>query len=182
MAKKLLGCTLYTLIDGLLTGGMIVETEGYAGETDKACHAHGGKRTKRTEAMYLPGGFSYVYLCYGLHHLLNVVTGKKGVPHAVLIRAIEPLYGLSTILERRKMTKMERKLTAGPAMLTQALGITQKENQISFQSETLWIEEKTKEPKEIISSPRIGVAYAEEDALLPYRFRIKDSKWTSLAN
>lgn len=132
--------------------------------------------------MYLSGGVAYVYLCYGIHHLFNVVTNREGTPHAILVRALEPTHGIEEMLRRRKMDKVERKLTAGPAMLTQALDINLKDNKTWLNSSSIWIEDRKEKPGEILASPRVGVTYAKEDALLPYRFRIKDSKWTSLAN
>lgn len=166
VAQNLLGKLLLTRIDGVLTGGYITETEAYAGVTDKASHAYNGRRTQRTEVMYRQGGVAYVYLCYGMHALLNVVTGEKDVPHAVLIRALEPTFGLEAIQERRKHKKP---LTKGPGTLTQALGVSLKENGVSLQSDSLWIEEGIK-IHSIEATPRIGIDYAKEDASLPYRF------------
>ena len=123
IARELLGKILVTEF-GVRTSGIIVETEAYAGITDKASHAYGGRRTGRTEVMYSPGGTAYVYLCYGIHHLFNVVTNIEGIPHAVLIRAIEPVEGIETMLERRGKTKLSPSLTAGPGALSQALGIS----------------------------------------------------------
>lgn len=168
LGQKLLGKRLFSRIDGVLTGGIIVETESYAGINDRASHAFNDRRTKRTEPMYKQGGISYVYLCYGMHALLNVVTGEKDLPHAVLIRAILPEVGIETMQKRRNQTSLKN-LASGPAKLTQALGITLKHNTLPLQSDLLWIEEGI-----FISSiekgPRIGVEYAKEDALLPYRF------------
>ena len=161
--KRFLGKLLLTKIDGVLTGGYITETEAYAGVVDKASHAYAGRRTKRTDVMYAPGGVTYVYLCYGIHSLLNIVTGDKDIPHAVLIRAIKPCIGTEIIQERRKHTYP---LASGPGTLTQALGITRKENGLSLLSERLWLEEGTT-VSSIKVSPRIGIDYAEEDASLP---------------
>lgn len=135
------------------------------------------RRTPRTEIMYSAGGVSYVYLCYGIHHLLNIVTHGKDTPHAVLIRAIEPKTGIDVMLQRRKKEKVERSLTAGPGTLTQAMGITLEHNGLSLDGSTLWIKESsiTISEKEIIASPRVGVAYAQEHALLPWRFRLASS-------
>ncbi len=168
VAKALLGKALYTCIDGRLTGGYIIETEGYAGATDRASHAYNNRRTKRTEIMYAAGGIAYVYLCYGIHHLLNVVTAEAGVPHAVLIRALKPTTGLNLMLQRRK----REPLTHGPGALTAALGITLKQNGQPLNSPTLWIEEGI-QVDTILATPRIGVDYAGPDALLPYRFIAK---------
>jgi len=183
LSRALLGKTLYSCIDGRLTGGTIVETEAYQGAEDKACHAYNMRRTPRTEIMYSNGGVSYVYLCYGIHYLLNIVTHCEGNPHAILIRAIEPKVGIDVMLERRKKEKVERSLTAGPGALTQAMGITLKHNGLSLNSSTLWIEENSISisEKDILASPRVGVSYAEEHALLPWRFRLAPSQWTSIA-
>ena len=181
LSKKLIGKHLLTQINGsIITGGEIVETEAYAGITDKASHAYNNRLTKRTKTMYEQGGVAYVYLCYGMHHLLNVVTNKQGIPHAVLIRAIKPLVGIDLMIKRRKKNKLDSTLTSGPGSLSQALGITKKQNGISFfSSKEIWIEDKKKTPeKNIISSPRVGVSYAEEDALLPWRFQKKDNPWS----
>lgn len=166
VAKNLLGKLLLTKIDGLLTGGFITETEAYAGVVDKASHAYAGRRTERTEIMYASGGITYVYLCYGIHSLLNIVTGEKGVPHAVLIRAIKPYIGTEIIQKRRKY---KTPLTSGPGTLTRALGITRKQNGLSLLSKEVWVE-KGISVSSIENTPRIGIDYAEEDASLPYRF------------
>lgn len=183
ISKELLGKVLHTHINGVHTSGIIVETEAYNGIIDKASHAYGGKRTARTETMYSHGGVSYIYLCYGIHHLFNVVTNVKDVPHAVLIRAIEPLEGIDTMLKRRQKTKLDTNLTSGPGSLTKALGITTEFNAASLDGDMIWISDNsiTIPDNEIIASPRIGVVYAKEDALLPYRFRIKENKWCSPA-
>lgn len=169
VARGLLGKKLFTCIDGVLTGGTIIETESYAGVMDRASHTYGGRRTKRTEILYSKGGVSYVYLCYGIHHLLNTVTGEDGVPNGVLIRAIEPTHGVETMLLRRKKKKMDKTLANGPGALTAALGITMDHYGLPLNGDTLWIEEGPA-PENILVGPRIGVDYAGEDAHLPYRF------------
>ncbi len=171
VAQLLLGKLLFTNVDGQITGGYISETESYAGVSDRASHAYNGRRTLRTEIMYAPGGVAYVYLCYGIHHLLNVITSKKDEPHAVLIRALVPVVGKEIMLQRRKRTP----LANGPGTLTQALGITMKQNGLSFQSDQLWIEEGI-QPESIAAGPRVGVGYAGPDAFLPYRFIAKFGK------
>jgi len=164
-----------------MTGGKIVETESYRGAEDRACHAYQNKKTKRTEVMFKQGGISYIYLCYGMHSLFNVVTAKEGIPHAILIRAIEPVFGISTMLHRRQFQFINVSLTNGPGSLAKALGISTMYNGTSLQGEVIWIGDVgisiTKE--EIISSPRVGVSYAKEDALLPWRFRLQGNPWTS---
>jgi len=180
VAQDLLGTVLVTQIGPKRCSGMIVETEAYAGITDRASHAWNGRRTKRTEIMYHSGGVVYVFLIYGIHALFNVVTGKQDVPHAVLIRAIEPTNGIKTMQKRRGIKTIKTNLTAGPGLLTQALGITTTHSGIDLQGEVIWIEDGEKiSADQIMSSPRIGVAYAGEDALLPRRYCIKDNLWVS---
>ena len=181
VAKQLLGKMLFTHIDGNLTGGIITETEAYDGVIDKACHAYGGRNTNRTATMYLAGGVTYVYLCYGIHHLLNVVSGVVGNPQAVLIRAIEPTEGVEVMLERRKMEKLAPRITAGPGALSQALGIDKKLNAKVLSDNEVWIEDGGREyvGDEIITTTRIGVAYAQEHALWPFRFYLKGNKYVS---
>jgi len=173
-AKDLLGKALVTHLDGIRTAGLITETEAYMGVKDRASHAFGGRRTARNEAMYAAGGVAYVYLCYGIHHLFNVVVWKKNIPHAVLVRAIHPLEGQEAMLLRRGVKKLT---TGGPGTLTQALGIRTAHNSEDLTGQRIWIEHLgVKVPnRHIISGPRIGVDYAGEDALLPYRFRIAPS-------
>lgn len=183
LGKELLGKFIFTKIgEAPITGGMIIETESYKGIEDKASHAYLGKRTNRNEMMYAEGGCAYIYLCYGMHALLNVVTNKKEIPHAVLIRAIMPTEGIDTMLERRNKAIHDKNLTSGPGTLTQALKISKELNGISLSSEVLWIEDKgvkiTK--KDIVCSKRIGIDYAEEHALLPWRFTIKETKLVNL--
>lgn len=172
LAKDMLGKVLVTKLNGKLTAGIITETEAYDGIEDKACHAYGGKRTPRTEVMYAQGGISYVYLCYGMHHLFNVVTGKKDIPQAVLIRAIQPLKGIEEILRRRNTTKLSSNLCVGPGKITKALGITTQHNAFDLTQGKIWLEDDSIQIKksQILSGPRIGVDYAGEDAKLPYRF------------
>ena len=180
ISKKLLGKVLVTNLSNHLTSGIIVETEAYAGIFDRASHAFNNKRTKRTEIMYKNGGIAYVYLCYGIHNLFNVITNVKDVPHAVLIRAIEPLEGIKEMYRRRKISKKYH-LTDGPGKLTQALGIDKNCNGKSLQSDTIWIQDTGIKflEKDILSSTRIGVDYAGKDAKLLYRFHVKDNKWVS---
>jgi DNA-3-methyladenine glycosylase len=183
LAEELLGKVLVTRIEGRLTSGMIVETEAYLGKSDKASHAYAGRRTGRTEVMYMPGGVAYVYLCYGIHHLFNVVTNTVDEPHAVLVRAVEPLAGLDAMLERRGMQAVQPSLCAGPGVLAKALGIHASHTGTRLWEGLIYIEDHgiTFQPGEIIRSPRVGVGYAKEDALLPYRFRVAGHPWTSPA-
>jgi len=181
VAKKLLGKILVTNINNTITSGIIVETEAYAGIDDKASHAYNNKRTQRTETMYEKGGVSYIYLCYGMYYLFNVVTNINNIPHAVLIRAVEPLDGINKMKKRRKIKGSKYNFTNGPGKLSIALGIDNSFNGESLLSDKIWIEDNGIKfsKKDILSSPRIGVDYAKEDIKLPYRFYIKDNKWIS---
>ncbi len=177
IARDLLGKVLVTEIDGQQCKGKIVEVEAYNGRTDKACHAYGGRRTKRTEIMYEPGGIAYVYLCYGVHHLFNVVTNQEGLADAVLIRALEPLEG--TELMKARIKSNNKYLSNGPGRLSKAMGITTSLNGIDLHENVLWIEEGKNEGFEIVETARVGIDYAEEDALLPWRYYIKGNEWVS---
>ena len=181
IAKELLGKVLYTYIDGRLAAGIITETEAYAGIADKASHAYNDRRTVRTEVMYAKGGTSYVYLCYGIHHLFNVVTNYKDAPHAILVRALEPVKGIDTMLRRVGKNKLNNTLTRGPGNLSKALGITTTHSGYSLRRKELFIADDGVEysRKEIISSPRIGVDYAGTHALWPYRFYVKGNVYVS---
>ena len=181
LSKSLLGKVLVTNLEKQITSGTIVETEAYFGVRDRASHAYSNKVTSRTRPMYMTGGICYIYLCYGIHYLFNVVTNLKKIPHAILIRAIEPLDGIDIMHNRRKINTKTYNLTNGPGKLSAALGINNKLNTVSLQSDKIWIQKskiKVKK-KDILSSPRIGVDYAGEDAKLPYRFYIKNNKWVS---
>jgi DNA-3-methyladenine glycosylase len=184
IAKDLLVKILVTQFDGIITSGRIVETEAYAGEIDRASHAFGGRRTKRTEVMFADAGKAYVYLCYGIHYLFNVVTNKKDVPHAVLIRAVEPLKGIDTMLERTNKKKLDFTLTKGPGNVSRALGISKHHTGSDLLDDEIFIaDDGFKLPKkDIISTPRIGVDYAGEDAKLLYRFIIQGNKYVSGKN
>lgn len=181
LAKDLLGKILFTEVDGEITAGTIVETEAYFGVVDKASHAYGGRRTDRTETLYSQGGVSYVYLCYGIHHLFNVVTSVEGEPHAVLIRAVEPLIGQEIMEIRRKMSSTKAAISSGPGSAAKALGIDRNFNKKDLTENEIWIEDHgiRYTPDEIIAGPRIGVAYAQEDALLPWRFYVKGNQYVS---
>ncbi len=179
IAQDLIGKYLVTNIEGIITVGKIVETEAYCGRNDKACHAF-LKRTKRTEIMYARGGHAYVYLCYGIHHLLNVVTNKEGLADAVLIRAVEPVINVDGMRDRRGVEITGKRLTAGPGMLSQAMGITTRLNGMDLLGDILWIGQQNSQAQvDIVSDVRIGIAYAEEDALLPWRFYEKDNRFVS---
>ena len=182
IAKELLGKILMTKWDAIETSGRIVEVEAYNGIIDKASHASGGRRTQRNEVMYGNGGVAYVYLCYGIHHLFNVVTNEQETPHAILIRALEPLKGIDTMLKRTNKKQLDHTLTRGPGNVSKALGISFKiHSGHSLLSKDLFIAEDNfiLNKKEVASSPRIGVDYAGDDASLPYRFYIKGNPFVS---
>lgn len=181
IAKELLGKLLITRFDGIETSGRIVETEAYYGAIDRASHAYGGRRTKRNEIMYAEGGVAYVYLCYGIHHLFNVVTHGKEKPHAVLIRAAEPVKGIEMMLLRTGKKKPDRTLTRGPGNVSKALGIHNSHSGYSLVGKEISIADDgfRLNKKLITTSPRIGVDYAGEDALLPYRFFVKGNPYVT---
>ena len=181
IARELLGKIIVTFFDNLLTAARITETEAYNGVVDKASHAYNNRRTKRTEIMYAKGGAAYVYLCYGIHHLFNIVTNLKDIPHAVLIRAAEPITGVDAMLQRTHKKKPDNTLTSGPGNVSKALGIYTHHTGKDLRSENFFIADDgfKLSKKNIVSTPRIGVDYAAEDALLPYRFFIKDNMYVS---
>lgn len=181
IAQELLGKVLVTKFNGAITSGRIVETEAYQGVTDRASHAYGGRRTNRTEIMFGKAGTAYVYLCYGIHHLFNVVTNKENTPHAILIRAIAPLNGIPHMLARTGRTKADYTLGKGPGNVSKALGINTQHTGTSLTGKELYIadDDFIVSPSAIGITKRIGVDYAGEDALLPYRFILKDSPYVS---
>lgn len=184
LAKDLLGKVLYTKIEGKITAGIITETEAYFGIEDKASHAYGGKHTSRTETMYNAGGISYVYLCYGIHHLFNVVTSVRGEPHAILVRAIEPFIGKEIMELRRNLPSGNPAISAGPGSAARALGIDRSFNGKDLAGDEIWIEDHGIRYVDnlVASTPRVGIAYAQEHALLPWRFFVKSSKYVSKPN
>lgn len=181
VAKELLGKVLVTQFEGKQTTGRILEVEAYAGVSDRASHSFGGRRTGRNEVMYGDGGKAYVYLCYGIHHLFNVVTNVKEVPQAILIRALEPVSGADTMLERTGKEKLDYTITRGPGNLSKAMGLLTKHSGISLMGKEIFLADDGVgyAEGEIAASPRIGVEYAKEDALLPYRFFVKGNPYIS---
>ena len=172
ISRDLLGKVLCTRLNGELTNLVITETEAYAGEGDKASHAYNGRRTKRTEPMFGPGGKAYVYLCYGIHSLFNVVTNIEGIPHAVLIRSGSPLTGTEVMLRRREKSRLDKRLLGGPGSLAKALGIETSMTGTTLTGNKIWIEDQDIQIDDaaIQAGPRVGVDYAAEDAHRPYRF------------
>ena len=181
IARELLGKVLVTKFGDFTTSGRIVETEAYAGIVDRASHAYGNRRTNRTEVMFADGGKAYVYLCYGIHHLFNIVTNQKEIPHAILIRALEPLQGIDIMLSRTGKKKPDYSLTNGPGNVSKALGISTHHTGSNLLTDEIFIGDDgfKLSKKEILSTPRIGVDYAGEDAKLFYRFVVKSNKYVS---
>ena len=182
IARELLGKSLITQFEGKLTSGIITETEAYEGITDRASHAYSGRRSERTEIMYRIGGTSYIYLCYGVHSLFNIVTNVEGIPHAILIRGIIPVDGIQHMLERTGKKEILEDFTNGPGKVTKALGIHYSQTGLDLtvrpgkkQDPGIWLEDNgfLINDAEIKVTPRIGVDYAGEDAFLPYRFVYK---------
>lgn len=181
ITKELIGKIVVTNFDNKLTAGRIVEAEAYNGPFDKAAHSYNNRRTRRTEVMYSHGGVAYIYLCYGIHQMFNIVTNIKDHPNAILIRALEPLTGIDIMLKRTNKTVHSFDLTRGPGNVAKALGLHTTQTGMSLQSNELYIaDDGYRYPEnEIIATSRIGVDYAAEDALLPYRFIVKGNKYVS---
>jgi len=164
---------------GARVAGIIVETEAYRGPEDRASHAYGGRRTGRTETMYGLGGTAYVYFVYGMYNQFNVVTNIENVPHAILVRALEPVEGLD-IIRRRRAGRSEYELTSGPGRLCIALGIDRGLDKADLLGDRVWIEEAPSiSPRQIARGPRIGIDYAEKWITKPWRFWVKDNPFVS---
>jgi DNA-3-methyladenine glycosylase len=179
IAKSLLGKFLVTDLPGGISSGMIVETEAYSW-MERGCHAFNHKKTNRNAAMFEGGGVSYVYLCYGVHELFNVVTNKEGIAEAVLIRALEPFDGVDLMM-RRYQIQNPKGITSGPGKLTKALGIDRAHNLADLTGDIVWIEDRKVlvKPTQIHTSARIGMNFKGKDAVLPWRFTIKGNTWVS---
>jgi len=175
IARELLGKYIYTNFNGLITAGIITETEAYEGVTDKASHAYNNRRTKRTEIMYHAGGVAYVYLCYGVHHLFNIVTNKENVPHAILLRGIYPVEGIHIMEKRTGRKIINYNSTNGPGKVSKILDIKIDHTGVSLTNNKIWIEDRGIQisNNEILAGPRIGVDYAGVDSQLPYRFLLE---------
>ena len=180
VAKELLGKVLVTSFNGERTTGRIVETEAYEGETDKASHASKGQ-TPRTEVMFGEGGRAYVYLCYGIHQMFNIVTGKEGVAHAILIRAVEPIEGKDVMLKRTGKTAWNDDVTSGLGRVGKAFGFHTSQCGLSLQSDEAFVadDDFVVNDEDFVASPRIGVDYAGEHATWHYRFHLKGNKFVS---
>ena len=184
IARELLGKHVFTRIDGELTGGRIVETEAYRHLGDPSITLHLQRKAKQAQALYQPGGHAYLYTVYRVHTLFNITTHDAEHPDAVLIRAIEPLEGIEVMRRRRGLAAVARNLTAGPGVLSQALGLTPALNGELVTGPRIWFEDAGEaiNEEQVVASSRVGLEYAGAEAVaLPWRFRIKDSKWTSPA-
>lgn len=182
IAKDLIGKVIVSMVDGVCTSGVITETEAYRGYGDKACHAHLGKFTNRTQIMYHDGGVAYVYLCYGIHNLFNIITNIKNHADAILIRSVEPLEGIETMLKRRSKLNLDTSLTSGPGNFARAFGIDKSQYGLDLTGNLIWIENDDKKrfrESEITTTTRIGIDYAQEDKLLPWRFYATKSEYVS---
>lgn len=180
VTRDLLGKFLMTRMDDGITGGMIVEAEAYEGVTDRASHAYGNRRTARTEVMYRKGGTAYVYLCYGIHSLFNIVTNAEGIPHAVLIRGILPGTGIEVMQRRTGKERIDAVSGIGPGRVSSLLGIHYSHTGLSLMDDQIWLEDRgiVIPDRNIITGPRVGVDYAGPDALLPYRFCVDREFYT----
>jgi len=181
IAKELLGKILVTRIDDIRTAGRIVETEAYAGVNDRASHGFGGRRTARSEHLYGGPGTVYVYMCYGTHALFNVITNKKGIPQGVLVRALEPLEGIGYMLKRTGKPVADFTITKGPGNLSRAMGLSKLHTGGNLFSKEVFIEDDGLRYKkdQVVTTKRIGIESAREDAELPYRFIVKGNPYVS---
>ena len=184
LAKSFLGKILLTQIDGVTTSGIIVETEAYRGPDDKGCHAYNNRRTERTKVMYEEGGVAYVYICYGMHPMFNIVTGPKESAHAILVRAIEPVEGIETMLQRRNLNKLTPTLVNGPSKLAVALGIVKEMDGTTLVKTDGIIQildnDQTIDESDITEGPRVGMSiHVGPCAHKPWRFYIKENRWVS---
>ncbi len=184
IARELIGKVVITKFDGLITSGRIVETEAYVAHIDKASHSFGGRRTAKNEHMYAHPGTAYVYICYGMHQMFNIVTNEKDIPDAVLIRAIEPLEGINIMLQRTGKSKLDFTLTKGPGNVGKALGIFKKHSGLHLLDDEIYLAADGFKLKDIDIgiSKRIGVESAFPDSELPYRFYVKGNKYVSGKN
>lgn len=159
--------------------GMIVEVEAYRGPEDRASHAYGGRRTKRTETMYQLGGFAYVYFVYGMYYQFNVVSNVEDIPHAILVRALQPVEGIE-VMRMRRHTHPDHNLTNGPGKLCIAMGIDRELDRADLLGSQVWLEDfESISPSKISRGPRIGIDYAEDWVTKPWRFWIKDNTFVS---
>jgi DNA-3-methyladenine glycosylase len=180
VARDLLGKLLVVPAkNGKRVSGKIVEVEAYRGPQDRAAHSYGGRRTKRTETMYRIGGTAYVFFVYGMYYQFNVVTNTVDNPHAVLIRAVEPVDGIE-LMRKRRYGRPDHNLTNGPGKLCLALGIDRQLDAADLLDNKVWLEDAVTIPRrQIASGPRVGIDYAEEWRDKPWRFWVKGNAFVS---
>ncbi|MDB5236287.1 MAG: DNA-3-methyladenine glycosylase [Hymenobacter sp.] len=184
IARDLLGKHLYTNVGGIITAGRVVETEAYRHEGDQSLTLHLQRRRHQAQGLHVPGGHAYIYTVYNRYALFNIATHDAEHPDAVLIRAVEPYVGVAEMLRRRGVPAPTRALTAGPGVMSQALGITPALTGLPVTGEVLWFENHGESiaGSDIVASARVGLEYAGVEAAgLPWRFRIKGNPWTSPA-
>lgn len=181
VARDLLGKYVFTNIGGNITGGIIVETEAYRGPDDRGSHAYADKRTPRNEVMYCAGGVAYMYICYGIHDMLNIVTGVGNSSHAVLIRSIQPVDGIEVMRGRRSIFDNDKRLCQGPGALAKSLGLTKSHNGCDLQGDVLWLENRGVifNNDQIAATPRVGMNFDGPYKLIPWRFHVKGNPYVS---
>lgn len=183
-ARALLGQRLVHVVGGVRVAGLIVETEAYLGYKDKAAHSYNWRKTQRTKTMFADGGTAYVFLNYGIHHLLNIVVAEAEQPFAVLLRAVEPTEGLDAMRERRPKARRAADLCSGPGKLGAAFAVDRSHDGVDLvTSPTLFVErlrQRALPGRQIVTAPRVGVDYAEEWAAAPLRFFVKDHPHVSV--
>jgi DNA-3-methyladenine glycosylase len=180
VARELLGKLLVVPArNGTRVSGKIVEVEAYRGPEDRAAHSFGGRRTKRTETMYGPGGTAYVFFVYGMYNQFNVVTNAADIPHAVLIRAVEPVEGID-LMRKRRRGQTDLELTNGPGKLCIAFAIDRKLDAADLLGNRVWLEDAARVPRsQIASGPRVGIDYAQAWKDKPWRFWVKNNSFVS---
>jgi len=181
IARELIGKFVFSNIDGHISGGMIVETEAYRGPDDRGSHAYNGRRTPRNEIMYARGGLVYMYICYGIHDMFNIVTAGEGTSHAILIRAIQPVEGLDIMRERRGIYDQDWRLCQGPGALAKALGLAIIHNGTDLTGNEIWLEDRKTviDPVNIMASARVGMNFEGPYKTIPWRFYVKGSRFVS---
>jgi DNA-3-methyladenine glycosylase len=180
VARDVIGKILVHETPQGVLAGRIVEAEAYRGPEDRAAHSWGGRRTERTEVMFGPPGFAYVFFVYGMHWHVNLVTTKTGAPHAVLLRAVEPLMGVRVMAKRRGLAETDVNLTNGPGKLCQAFGIDKRHYNVDLTASRLFLSEGSP-PGKLVRSARVGVDYAGSWAEKPWRFSEQGNRWVSRA-
>ncbi len=174
VACGLLGKRLVRILKKQRLSGLIYEVEAYLGVRDPSCHTYKNKKSLRNQVMYEKGGTCYVYFTYGMHYCFNVVTSRKSVPEAVLIRSVFPFEGVQNMFFHRKHLKRKKDIANGPAKLCQALQIDRKFNGVSLDSDLLFIEKDFKKTGAVLSSERVGLNPSYDSCFWPLRFYLKE--------